>query len=30
VIWQDPKLRSFAPEEAAAMWLRPITAPPPF
>ena len=28
-IWQDPQLRSFAPEEAAAVWLRPITPSPP-
>lgn len=23
-IWQDAKLRSMPPEEAAAVWLRPI------
>lgn len=24
-IWQNPELRAKAPEEAAAVWLRPIT-----
>ena len=23
-LWQDPELRSFAPEEAAAVWLRAL------
>lgn len=30
VIWQDTKLRSMSPDEAATTWLRPVvTTPPP-